>query len=228
MSEYLYWFKIKKIDKEAKTMAKFYQKAFINYRGKTIDTNEYYTEIVCQWLLEHPEKISEISQILRAESYKVDTHDGIPPTSNSPRKEELIAMALKRQGFVPGLGTVIDYQTPLNNSSSDNAGKIDLLAYDGITLHILELKKPDSVETMLRCVLESYTYMQTACLPKLINDFSLPSNTVVVANPLVFYRQKQHQELKQDRPWLIKLMDYLNVVPMYLSGEYPNYMVQTD
>ena len=83
-------------------------------------------------------------------------------------------MEIFRQGFLSDVGRVIDYQTPLKNRRSDKAGKIDLLSYDGISVRILELKEPDSDETMLRCVLEGYTYMKTVDGKRLINDFELP------------------------------------------------------
>ena len=44
---------ISKIEKAACDMRLFYKQDFINYLGKTTDTNEYYTEIVCEWLLAH-------------------------------------------------------------------------------------------------------------------------------------------------------------------------------
>ena len=216
------------INEAAVNMDTFYQKPFVNYRGKTSDTGEYFTEVISKWLLEHAEKLNEIPKIMRKESYKTASHDGTPPSSSLRREEELVAMALFRQRIVPGLGEVIDYQTPLKNRRNDTAGKIDVLSFDGHTLHVLELKKKDSTETMLRCVLEGYTYMQTAYLPKLLHDFTLPSDTKVVANPLVFYNDNQHQEMNQDRPWLKKLMLHLNVTPLYLSGEYPNYRIETD
>lgn len=77
------------------------------------------------------------------------------------------------------IGKIIDYQTPLKDIQTDKAGKIDLLAYNENekTLRILELKKLDSKETMLRCVLEAYTYLKIVDKAKLLKDFGLPKNT---------------------------------------------------
>lgn len=62
---------------------------------------------------------------------------------------------------VVGLGSmvILDYEEPLREANSTKAGEIDLLAFDGEYLRILELKKTDSNETMLRCVLEGFTYL---------------------------------------------------------------------
>ena len=162
------WFRL---DEMASNMSLFYKKGCINYRGKTSDTKEYYTEVIAQWLLEHLELLDQIKTITRRASYWVEGHDGIPDNPNSNREEELIAMAMKRQGALPIVGQVLDYQTPLKNTQKDKAGKIDLLTFDGTTLRILELKEPDSKETMLRCVLEGYTYLKTVDKAKLLADF---------------------------------------------------------
>ena len=44
-----------------------------------------------------------------------------------------------RQKEISYVGEILDYQTPLKNKRSDEAGKIDLLSYDGRILRILEL-----------------------------------------------------------------------------------------
>jgi len=114
--------------------------------------------------------------------------DGKIKDENSNREEEKIAMKLfhssQNQGKVFDIiGKIIDYQTPLKNVQTDDAGKIDLLAYNEKenpkTLRILELKKPDSEETMLRCVLEAYTYLKVVDKDKLLKDFGLPKNTKI-------------------------------------------------
>ena len=120
---------------------------------------------------------------------------------------------------------MIDYQTPLKNKREDEAGKIDLLAYDGTTLRILELKKPDSVETMLRCVLEGYTYLKTANIAKLLEDFKLPSDTIVNACPFVFKNGEQHSEMMEQRPHLKRLMDLLDSKPYYIAGRDENFSI---
>lgn len=82
--------------------------------------------------------------------------------------------------------------------SGDTAGKIDLLSYDGRVLRILELKKPDSEETMLRCVLEGYTYMKTVDGEKLLGEWKFPEDTTIKASPFVFRNGAQHQEMMEN------------------------------
>ena len=225
---------ILRLEEFSSNMPLFYKRGCVNYRGKTSDTKEYYTEVISEWLLEHLELLDQIKPISRRSSYWVAGHDGIPDNPDSNREEELIAMAMKRQGTLPLVGQVLDYQTPLKNVQKDKAGKIDLLTYDGTTLRILELKEPDSKETMLRCVLEGYTYLRTVDNAKLISDFSkdsdcsIPEETVVEACPFVFHGGFQWKEMQQERPHLKRLMDALNSKPYYVIGQNGTYMVTED
>lgn len=207
----------------------FYKKGFINYRGKTTDTKVYYTEVVAEFLCEHiSDYVNGIECISRKSSYKTEGHDGIyDPGSN--RKEEKIAMQIFAQSRDHGafdlIGIIEDYQTPLKSTADDEAGKIDLLSFDGQVLRILELKKPDSKETMLRCVLEGFTYMKTADCGKLISDFGYdPASVVMKASPFVFYGGEQHKEMSHPRPHLRKLMALLDSKPFYII-ENENFVV---
>lgn len=199
----------------------FYKKDFINYRGKTTDTKEYYTEVIAEFLCDNiSEFVSGIECISRKISYKTEGHDGIyDPGSN--REEEKIAMQIFTQSRDHGefdlIGMIEDYQTPLKSTADDEAGKIDLISFDGNVMRILELKKPDSKETMLRCVLEGFTYMKTADCGKLISDFGYdPAYVVIKASPFVFYGGEQHKEMSQPRPYLRKLMALLDSKPYYI------------
>jgi len=151
----------------SKDISTFYKSNFINYRGITSDTHEYYTEVVAEWLLLNMNVLDGIKPIPREASYYTPSHDGFTEKINSNRTEERIAMEMFKQGEIADFGKIIDYQTPLKNKRSDKAGKIDLLSFENKTLRILELKEPESTESMLRCVLEGYTYWKIANREKL-------------------------------------------------------------
>lgn len=221
---------IKMMEEAKSDMKNFYKKDFINYSGVTSDKKSYYTEIIAEWLLDNFYLFDNIKMISRESSYKVDSHDGEIKNKNSNREEERIAMELfnfsqKKGEAFDIIGKIIDYQTPLKNVQTDDAGKIDLLAYNKNTkiLRILELKKSDSDETMLRCVLEAYTYLKIADKTKLLKDFELPEDTVIKACPFVFLDGKQHQDLKDGGENLEKLIEKLGIEVIYLeekNGEY--------
>ena len=221
---------IKKLEASKSEMGQFYSKDFLNYISETSDKEGDYIEIIAGWLLDNIELFNEIKLITREKSYKVKTHDGIIKNEESRREEEIIAMKLfdfsQNQGKVFDIiGKIIDYQTPLKNVQTDDVGKIDLLAYNESkkTLRILELKKPDSKETMLRCVLEAYTYLKILDKTKLLKDFELPEDTVIKACPFVFYGKEQYREMQQDREHLKDLIEKLGIEVIYLeekNGEY--------
>ena len=219
---------IKMMEEAKSDMKNFYKKEFVNYSGETSDTKEYYTEIIAEWLLDNFYLFDTIKMISRESSYKVKTHDGKIKAENSNREEEKIAMELFDYSQNKGvtfdiIGKIIDYQTPLKNVQKDDVGKIDLLAYnkdsDTGILRILELKKADSDETMLRCVLEAYTYLRIVDKAKLLKDFDLPEDTIVKACPFVFFDGAQYKEIQEGRKYLKELMKNLDVEPIYLKGE---------
>ena len=221
---------IKKCEAAFKDIKTFYKQPFINYAGKTTDTNEYYTEVIAEFLLKNSDTfINGIPKITRKAHYKTPTHTGNVDAA-TPREEEKIAIEMFNQsqaGYTYDfIGDIVDYQTPLKNKRTDCAGKIDLLAYDGKHLRVLELKKPDSDETMLRCVLEGYTYLKTVDTIKLLEDFELPKETKLLASPFVFKYGEQYQEMLDSRPNLFKLMDLLESKPFYITKENNLYIVE--
>ena len=215
---------------EIQDMGNFYKRKVVNYRGTTSDSKEYYTEVVAEWILKNIYLFDYIKPITREKSYKVDSHDGIIKNEESKREEEKIAMKLfdlsqNQRKVFDVIGKIIDYQTPLKDIQTDRAGKIDLLAYNENkkTLRILELKRPDSKETMLRCVLEAYTYLKIVDRTKLLKDFGLPENTIIKACPFVFYDGEQYQEMQKNKENLGKLIKKLGIEIIYLEekdGEY--------
>ena len=219
---------------EIQDMGNFYKRKVVNYRGTTSDSKEYYTEVVAEWILKNIYLFDYIKPITREKSYKVDSHDGIIKNEESKREEEKIAMKLfdlsqNQRKVFDVIGKIIDYQTPLKDIQTDKAGKIDLLAYNEKenpkTLRILELKKLDSKETMLRCVLEAYTSLKIVDKAKLLKDFGLPKNTKIKACPFVFYGKEQYKEMQEDRKNLKDLIKELGIEVIYLKEENGEYSV---
>ena len=203
-----------------KDISTLYKEDFINYRGYTIDTKEKYTEVIAEWLIKNFNLFDNIKKITRQSSYKVDTHDGKHNNQNSNRLEEIMAIEIFNQKSLNILGKVLDYQTPLKNERDDKAGKIDIVSYnkDIKTVYLLELKKEDNEETMLRCVLEIFTYSKTLDKDKFLEDFNLSKDTKIKASPLVFFNSFQHKEMVEgDNKFLKQLMDKLDIEPFYIT-----------
>ena len=212
---------------EIQDMGNFYKRKVVNYRGTTSDSKEYYTEVVAEWILKNIYLFDYIKPITREKSYKVDSHDGIIKNEESKREEEKIAMKLfdlsqNQRKVFDVIGKIIDYQTPLKDIQTDKAGKIDLLAYNKKEkiLRILELKRPGSKETMLRCVLEAYTYSKVVDKAKLLKDFGLAEVTVIKACPFVFYGKEQYREHLKD------LIEKLGIEVIYLEEKNEEYSIK--
>ena len=220
MAEYTREEIIKKLQDSSKDMSTLYTQTFINYTGKTTDTKEKYTEVIAEWLLNNIDLLYKIKKITRLSSYKVDTHDGKHNNQNSNRLEEIMAIEIFNQKSLNILGEVIDYQTPLKDKLGDEAGKIDIVSYDkdNKIVYLLELKREDSKETMLRCVLEIFTYSKTLDKDKFLEDFNLPKDTKIKASPLVFFNGSQYKEMVDgNNKFLKQLMDKLDIEPFYIT-----------
>ena len=215
--------------KALESIETFYRQDFINYRGKTADTNQFYTEVVANFVLNNIDVfLNSIPKITRLKDYD-QKHDGSYRECTG-RDEEIIAIKIFRKNQMdnytyPCIGKITDYQTPLKSKKTDVAGKIDLLSYDGKVLRILELKKPSSIESMLRCVLEGYTYLKTVDEKKLIADFCLPADTIVEAAPFVFWGKSQWAEWQEDRPVLHSLCHMLGIKPYFIKEENDTYII---
>lgn len=203
-----------------KDISTLYKEDFINYRGDTTDTKEKYTEVIAEWLIKNFNLFDNIKKITRLSSYKVDTHDGKHNNQNSNRLEEIMAIEIFNQKSLSILGEVIDYQTPLKDKLGDEAGKIDIISYDkdNKIVYLLELKREDSKETMLRCVLEIFTYFKTLDKDKFLEDFNLPKDTKIKASPLVFFNGYQYKEMADsDNKYLKDLIKKLEIELFYIS-----------
>ena len=173
---------------------KFYSKGFVNYRGITSDTREKYTEVIAAHLLEHLKKLGQINKGKRTGSYNVP-RDGTTPREADGRKwekeEERIAMELFNNKVLQPFSDIFHYQTPLE----DGRGvAIDLLARDKDNIYILELKRPSSKETLLRCTLEIYTYFLMLDYEKLLFDFEMGNNLTLRKGVLIFKNSRAYKD----------------------------------
>lgn len=174
------------------------------------------TEIVAEYILNHIASFQGIEKVSRERPYLTLGHEKrvkdyhevhqVKKISDFRRQEEHIAIELFYQSIYENrsfdFGKIIDYQIPLKNErngGSSGAGKIDLLSVCKDSVYILELKKPDSEESMLRCLMEGYTYLKTVDQQKLIKEVSTkigrdPAEMRVKCAPLVFENSRSAKE----------------------------------
>lgn len=205
---------------DAKT---FYRdaKAYMNRRGNTKDTKEPYTEIIISLMfqlgiIERLKK--EITTVRRDNNtYHVLSHfydEFLKPHEKSTQKEKMIAKKLNGNTY-EDIGHVLNYEVPLYGKNSDDGGEIDLFSYNEKkdTAFILELKKPDAPDTLLRCIMEVYNYWSRVDRVKLLRDFSLSPDTSVTPAVLVFKDSVAANEYDSlyDRPNLKYLIETMGI-----------------
>ena len=163
---------IEVLEYELKNAKNLYKSKCINWKGKTLDSKEYYTEVISRELLKAEKLVllDKIDQINRV-NYNVDTHDG-KHNGNTNRDEEIFAMRLKCKKLEK-LGFVIEYQVPLKEKRSDDAGKIDLVTSTNESIYIVELKYVGNKETLLRAILEIWTYYKQLNKVNFLKSFKL-------------------------------------------------------
>ncbi len=208
-----------------------YKEGFLNYRGKTKDTEEYYTEVISRELIikNFVKQLNGIQHISRS-SYNVG-HTGVVTTSNttSNRIEDRIAIALfnasKNFGITFGeLGEIIDYQIPLKAQKDDRVGKIDLISKSKNNIWLIELKyykhkdKDSNKETLLRAALEIATYYQWLdkdSFLKSYEDFRGYTQEQIKKAVLIFNENERDEEylelMKGEMPFLKNLLKRLDV-----------------
>ena len=202
-----------------------YKDACINYKGVTKGTKENYSTVIVDYIVEHIEEFKKGFENItvtrnKKKSYKTEGHDGISTFDfykhpKGERREEKIAHAMYCQyKDKPAVfGKILDYQVPLKNTNEDNGlGKIDLLSVidssdsERQKVYFLELKKDSSPETLLRCILEAYTYSRIIDKEKLCKDFSLVYDKCdFVIAPLVYKLDGFEQQMKVVEPLINSL-----------------------
>ena len=151
--------------------ANFYKAPIVNYKGyvkgkEQADKNRYSEVISSTLLSKNLLKTWKELEPVRTNHFDTDHTPSeeldMKRLQSTNRKEEILAKLLFYQGNIDGLGYIFDYQTPLKEARNDSYGKIDLLGYntDDECYSVIELKyhPSGSDETLLRCVLEAYTY----------------------------------------------------------------------
>ena len=170
---------------------------------------------------------------------------------------------IKQPCTIEGLGYILDYEMPIGGTKTlltikdgekydkydknhpyaiydpcakDKMfapGKCDLVAYDNFCFTILELKKKDSKEPLIRAVLEAYTYLKMLnttlageSLRKYYDELSIPSyGTKWTAAPLLYEGMNQYKEYQNESSYLRKLMEKLEIVPTWYSIENDVYTI---
>lgn len=224
------------------------------------ESNEYYSEFMSEYVLKKTEQLQEIqtSNAWKIEpseglGYFKDSRTNITQAlienDGKPhfgRDAETILcrdmyIRCKKVGYFDGIGKILDFQTPLarlrkvdkEKYMSRKVGKVDLISYSSEeepTIWLLEVKNEANNESMYRCVMEGFTYLQTIDKERFIKDLkkhdsqydTIQTSIRFRTAPLIAYNGKQHEEMKEasEKPnlhkKLLELMHLLDIT-VYFS-----------
>lgn len=203
-----------------KTPQTFYEKGLVNRRGYI--EGEKYTEIIAGLLSEDSGVFDAIPVIAR-QNYNAG-HKGEIPPGPPLRQEDRFAIELYRsycsKTLSKELGFVKDYQIPLKRVNRDTAGKIDLFCYqpEEQAVTLLELKREESKETLLRAVLQIYTYAKILHKQNFLVSYKLPENAQIRLGVLLYRDSAPAKELQSDTN-IALLMRRLSVRAYFIEKE---------
>lgn len=231
MPNYTYDALISLCDEAIMSPSIFYKEGFIKSEEILEDGKTLRTEAIAKYILDNFEQFDKIGSISRKKTYKTAGHDGDISKSRDPKISErklakiLFSLSFNSDYRYEEIGKLLDYEIPLKNSLKDKGvGTIDLLAIndDKRKAYILELKKEDSPESMLKCVLEGYTYSRIVDKKRLFDSFDIPEDYMLVPAVFVFKHKEQWnqiQELKAGkRPMLKDLIKQLSVETFFITS----------
>jgi len=201
---------------------RLYRQKLLNWKGIAKDDNRTYSKIIAEELLKKDiiRKIESIKPINR-QDYCVRSHDG--RITNTYRQEENFCKKVwvycnKTGKNLNLLGKAFDYQVPLKSIQADDAGKIDLVSYnkESNRIYLIEVKKQDSKETILRCVFEIATFYQLLNKENFIGSYKELENfntNDIKKTVLIFKKSSQYQEVQhlKNNPNLKKLIEKLDI-----------------
>jgi len=201
-------------DIEPKNLKIFYKVGYII--NMPIDHRKDYANAIIKYLIENNikeryEEFEKIGKITRSNSYDRN-HPELSPEEiasipTRENQEEWIAKSLLNRHF-NYIGKIIDYQTPIptpkGGEINKDVGNIDLLAYNDKEkiLSLIEFKREDNPEPLLRAILEICTYYYQINRDRLISDFRKKlkidpveeKNVKVHKVVLVYKDSEQHKE----------------------------------
>ncbi len=237
-----------------------------NTTTKTRDSHEYYSEVMSEYVLAKTGQLQEIIknnawkiELSEGLGYFKDSRTNITQAliknDGKPHFDEDAETILcrdmyikcKKVGYFDCIGKILDFQTPLarlkkadkEQYKTRKVGKVDLISYsseDEPTIWLLEVKNEANPESMYRCVMEGFTYLQTIDKKQFIKDlkkqesqFETIQTTIRFRTaPLIAYDGKQHQEMKEacENPNLHKkLLDLMRFLDITV---YFSYKIESD
>jgi len=161
-----------------------------------------YSNIIADIIVNNFDCIKLVKDDLRQNNFKIDDHCGQAQLSTDIKQitEKRFLRALfnfTKEKPLKFIGKVIDYEVPLKEKRGVQHGDIDLLALNNNNLFIIEAKKHNSSESILKAILEAYVYSKLVHSVKesFYSDFGFASELILTPTILTFKSATSGEQL---------------------------------
>ncbi len=185
------------------------------YQWKRI-TGVRYCDWIAKWISESADSIALLDEGLRKRSFRIDDHHGQISLQTSVEQitEKRIIRAIYNDQRLPILGRIVDYEVSLKEVRDASHGDIDLLCDTGDAALCVEAKKPKSSESILKAILQAFTYtsLVSTARGRFLADFNLPHTYKLTPAILTYCSAASGDQLKnlESSPRLLELLKLLN------------------
>jgi hypothetical protein len=181
-----------------------------------------YSNIIAHIIVNNFDCINLVKDDLRQNNFKIDDHCGQAQLSTGIKQitEKRFLRALfnfANEKPLKFIGKVIDYEVPLKEKRGAQHGDIDLLACNNNNLFVIEAKKHDSSESILKAILEAYVYSRLvhSVKERFYFDFGFVSELILTPTILTFESATSGEQLlqlclKDKHPNIKRLLNILN------------------
>lgn len=186
-------------------------------------TGVAYTEFIANSIVESFGEVQLRVEGLRRKSFRAEDHrgqidpeklNGAAPGQQIAIKEKRFIRAIYNLKHIPELGSVIDYEVPLKETSDAGHGDIDLLCTASDVCFCVEAKKPKSGESILKSVLQGYVYTSLVSTERqrFLDNFGLSPQLKLTPAVLTFADAQSGFQLGRiaKYPRLLELIEMLN------------------
>jgi len=170
-----------------------------------------YSDDIANIIINNFHLINLVKKDLRQNNFKIDDHCGqaqlSTPIVQFTEKRFLRALFnFANEKPLEYIGKVIDYEVPLKGKRGAQHGDIDLLTCNNNNLFVIEAKKHNSSESILKAILEAFVYTKLVSSVKRNFYASFGLNIKLTLTPAIL-TFKSATSGKQ----LISLKDYPNI-----------------
>lgn len=194
----------------------------VNVRGR----NNKYNEQICKCIVHNFNKLRNIKETqCPKHAYYQDRKNNVYNfINNTPINLTEKRLAICFYNMVQGIDVFdepLHYETPIGE---DELGAIDLIYKDNNYINLIELKSGKSPETLLRAILEIYTYYKKINKEKFYSDFNLNSSlkfrlVLLLEETTISAQEANKLNIYNELSNLIKLIQMECPVKIYTFNE---------